>query len=303
MVTTLTSYMDRNILNYEYGARVTWADYPYGASHYTTFTAEGDIKGSYKPSNLDPTSGDSWWTPNNHWHVQGSVENDDDKDVAHTHTGTIKAGSSSTTISTYYTVNGFARFIINPRAYQKEAIIFLVNELYIASASSDGDVGDYEIYATESTDMSVQYKPNDPSWKLVAVGRVTADKVLQQTVLERSFKFTFIKVHAKVRSKGYMEMAAIKAYGEIDDDKVFFLNKDTYKTYLDSKWIDIGNDLTKEKIETYGKSILVELKRRPVVIALKMENKKTDEQGKVFFRSINLIKYQQVQGIIFKSST
>lgn len=86
--------------------------------------------------------------------------------------------------------------IINPRAYHGDISIFKMSEYYLASADSDGDVGDYKKFVSTKNDISVATNPNESSWIYVTEGTLTTDAVLTK-VYSGNINFRFIKIGIK----------------------------------------------------------------------------------------------------------
>lgn len=86
-----------------------------------------------------------------------------------------------------------------------------MSECYLASADSDGDVGDYKIFVSTKNDISVATNPNESSWIYVTEGTLTTDAVLTK-VYSGNINFRFIKLVLNNRGKSYLELAAIKVY-------------------------------------------------------------------------------------------
>lgn len=211
-IQTITT-VSGNILNYAKGARVTYTTpTPYSCTAYKSIN--GGYTGTNSPINSALThSQDSFWGAKNGWDTQGALENDDSKSSINlTHEGNAKASQSATTIYTGGSGTS-STIIINPRAYQGDisANMFKMSECYLASANSDGDVGNYKIYVSTSSDESVATNPNHSSWVLLTQGNLTQDAVLTK-VYSGGQDFRYIKLELNSRSKAYMELAAIKVY-------------------------------------------------------------------------------------------
>lgn len=194
-----------NLFNYNTGARVTYVTKPYNVSGTSI---NGGYTGSSSPiKNVT----DGFWLPTNGWSVQGCLENDDSKDnIVYRHDGSAKSGSSSTCMDGGNTVK--QTMIITPRAYYGDTIdyVFNANEIYMASANSDGDVGKFEIYSS-SSNADISTNPDDSSWTLLTSGELTEDGKLTK-VYDGNTKFRYLKLILYARNKGYMELAALKVF-------------------------------------------------------------------------------------------
>lgn len=140
----------------------------------------------YKAAAGTADDSDGFNAPKNYWNVQGCTENDDSKTLVYTHTMETKNTASSTTIyNTNNPYKGLNTIIISPHAKQKRMDLHRIKELFLASASSDGDVGDYEIYATNSLDINIQFKPADSSWRLIKKKRIFVSRLGTQQYKHR----------------------------------------------------------------------------------------------------------------------
>lgn len=161
-------------------------------------------------------SSNYFWRDSNHWNAQGCVENDASIDnIQKRHDGSSKYNSSSTTMN-----DGRSKkqtIIIDPRANQGDTqnYTYEVDELYMASANSDGDVGQYTIFISNGGQDSA-INPNNGTWQQVASGTLTEDGKLFK-VHSGNLRFKYLKIEMYSRNKYYTELAAIKGFKKVTD--------------------------------------------------------------------------------------
>lgn len=149
----------KNVFGYDSGARITYLTNPYSGGNMRS------INGG-QTGNDSPVGNNSnyFWNATNGWNNQGSVENDTSIDnIQKRHNGDYKSSSSATTMNGY---NQKRTIIIDPRAYYGDTqnYTFEVDDLYMASANSDGNVRNYTIYIS-SGGPEVATDPNHSSWQ------------------------------------------------------------------------------------------------------------------------------------------
>lgn len=200
-----------NIFGYNKGARVTYVSSVYNVS-------ANSINNGYTGEN-GPIGNetDSFWKANNSWNVQGSLENDNSIDnIKYNHEENTKNEASATTMEGNSEIKQI--MIIDPRAYYGDTQLYTyeIDELYMASANSDGDVGNYSIYISNgSTDVATN--PDDSSWEFVTSGTITEDAKLINVYSEK-LEFKYIKLELYARQDSYMELAAIKGFKKYGED-------------------------------------------------------------------------------------
>ena len=149
----------KNVFGYDNGARITYLTNPYSGGNMRS------INGG-QTGNDSPVGNNSnyFWNATNGWNNQGSVENDTSIDnIQKRHNGDYKSSSSATTMNGY---NQKRTIIIDPRAYYGDTqnYTFEVDDLYMVSANSDGNVRNYTIYIS-SGGPEVATDPNHSSWQ------------------------------------------------------------------------------------------------------------------------------------------
>ena len=200
-----------NIFDYSQGARVTYVTNIYSNSGQL-------MNGGYTGVNTAVGNNtESFWLASNYWNVQGCLENDSSiGNISYLHNGELKAEKSATTLIGRNTDK--QTIIIDPRAYYGDTqnYTFEIDDLYLASANSDGDVGRFSIYIS-SGDENVATDPNDSSWEYVTEGEITT-VAKNEKVYTGNLKFKYIKLDISSRNCGYMELAAIKGFKKIGTD-------------------------------------------------------------------------------------
>lgn len=228
--------LTKNLFNYATGARVTCVTHAYNVSN--PFHKQ-DVVHNHNytiPDNRDTSDSLAFNDPTNYWNTQGAVENNDSKEnIFLNHRNQQKSKSSATTmIASYNKYNGLHTIILSPLAKSRQMKVFSIYEVYMASADSDGNVGDFEIYASTSLNPEVQYTPSDPSWKLIKKGKLNVVYDLVRIDAE-PFEATCIMLRLKEDNMNFMELAAFKAYGTEGSlkQKVTVLRKNNSLIVLD----------------------------------------------------------------------
>ena len=148
----------KNIFDYSMGARITYITNPYSGGNMRTIN--GGNTGNDSPIG---NTINHFWRDSNGWNNQGAVENDASIDnIQKLHKNSYGKSSSSAT-----TMNGRnlkRTIIIDPRAYYGDTqnYTFEVDDLYMSSANSDGNVRNYTIY-TSNGGPEVATDPNHSS--------------------------------------------------------------------------------------------------------------------------------------------
>ena len=198
----------KNVFDYSMGARITYITNPYRGGNMRAIN--GGNTGNDSP--IGNTS-NYFWRDSNGWNNQGAVENDASIDnIQKLHKNLYGKSSSSAT-----TMNGRnlkRTIIIDPRAYYGDTqnYTFEVDDLYMSSANSDGNVRNYTIY-TSNGGPEVATDPNHSSWQQLKEGRLTEDGKLEK-VHEGNIQFKYIKLDV-YSEKSYTELAAIKGFKKI----------------------------------------------------------------------------------------
>ena len=164
----------------------------------------------YNTAKKNKTEG--FWLAGNGWNAQGCLENDDNKlSMNLNHMGNAKSGASATTLGGGRNVK--QTIIITPLSFQGETCDyrFETNEIYLGSANSDGNIGNYEIYVSD-TAKDISTEPDDDSWQLLTSGNITSDWKLEKVYNGAKIKFRYMKIIAYSRTKSYMELAAVKVF-------------------------------------------------------------------------------------------
>ena len=197
----------KNVFDYSMGARITYITNPYSGGNMRAIN--GGQTGNDSPVG---NNSNRFWNANNGWNNQGSVENDSSIDnIQKRHNGEYKSSSSATTMNGR---NLKRTIIIDPRAYYGDTqnYTFEVDDLYMSSANSDGNVRNYTIY-TSNGGPEVATDPNHSSWQQLKTGRLTEDGKLEK-VHEGNIQFKYIKLDV-YSEKSYTELAAIKGFKKI----------------------------------------------------------------------------------------
>ena len=199
----------KNIFDYSMGARITYITNPYSGGNMRTIN--GGNTGNDSPIG---NTNNYFWRDSNGWNNQGAVENDASIDnIQRLHKNSYgKSSSSATTMSGR---NLKRTIIIDPRAYHGDTqnYTFEIDDLYMSSANSDGNVRNYTIYIS-SGGPEVATDPNHSSWQQLKTGRLTKDGKLEK-VHEGNIQFKYIKLDVYSENMSYTELAAIKGFKRI----------------------------------------------------------------------------------------
>ena len=199
----------KNVFDYSMGARITYITNPYSGGNMRAIN--GGNTGNDSPIG---NTNNYFWRDSNGWNNQGAVENDASIDnIQRLHKNSYgKSSSSATTMSGH---NLKRTIIIDPRAYHGDTqnYTFEVDDLYMSSANSDGNVRNYTIYIS-SGGPEVATDPNHSSWQQLKTGRLTKDGKLEK-VHEGNIQFKYIKLDVYSENKSYTELAAIKGFKRI----------------------------------------------------------------------------------------
>lgn len=200
-----------NLFDYSKGARITYVTNKYTGSGYS-------INGGYTGENTAVGNAtDSFWLAHNTWNIQGALENDNSIDnIKYNHYNLSKASSSATCLAGNNTVK--QTIIIDPRAYygDSQSYTYEIDDIYLASAVSDGDAGQFNIYiSTGGANATID--PNDSSWQYVSSGNITENgKVIK--ACSQNLKFRYLKLEIYARNASYMELSSIKAFKKFSSD-------------------------------------------------------------------------------------
>lgn len=182
-------------------------------------------------------NGSSFWNYKAHWHVQGMMNNSDDENVLLDSYGSSKLKENATTMRK---AQGALMAIIDPFALDpSKRRVLRIRDVYLASADSDGDLGDFEIFMTQ--DLSAKYDPFHSSWRSVKKGRINNKGILNKIELDEPEKFTLMKLEAYANSLSYVEVLAIKAYDVPDNTRYLIRDIHGVKKFSTSEgWQHVG---------------------------------------------------------------
>lgn len=217
----------KNVLSHKNGARVVYASGHLYPDHpiYSADTIDGG-------RSVD--NGGTFWKYMNSWVVQGIVNNSDEKDLVYDAYGASKSVTNATTM---LKTLGDLRVILDPFARDPlNRKVIRANEIFLAAANSDGDIGDFEIFMTK--DLGAMYDPLHPSWRSVKKGFVGNVGVLNNYAFDRYEEFNLLMLRASANKLSYVEVMAIKAYDIPNNTRYLIRQSGEIKSFEQGKgWL------------------------------------------------------------------